>query len=206
MVIDNLAANPDEYVDLAASKVFAEVASYYPGLRSKAPLTYQRFVMEKLGGFLVEYFNLPGPSPRFTSCHFSLVTTAPADLSHPQRIPHVDSVDSDGLAYIHYLFRSDLGGTAFYRHRSTGFEVIDRARKEEYFRRVEEEKQSPASPGPAYINGDTSLYERIETLEGIFNRVLVYRRNSLHSGSLAPDFFPDRNPRSGRLSINGFIA
>ena len=42
--------------------------------------------------------------------------------------------------------------------------------------------------------------------EGVFNRMLVYRRNSLHSGSIAADFVPDPNPRTGRLSINGFLA
>jgi hypothetical protein len=34
----------------------------------------------------------------------------------------------------------------------------------------------------------------------------MYRRTTLHSGSLAPDFVPDPNPRTGRLSINAFLA
>jgi hypothetical protein len=37
------------------------------------------------------------------------------------------------------------------------------------------------------------------------NVVLVYRRNSLHSGCIDPAFVPDANPRTGRLSINSFI-
>jgi hypothetical protein len=35
--------------------------------------------------------------------------------------------------------------------------------------------------------------------------MLVYKRNSLHSGSIPPDFVPDPNPATGRLSINSFI-
>lgn len=31
------------------------------------------------------------------------------------------------------------------------------------------------------------------------------QRNSLHSGCIGTDFVPDRNPRSGRLSIDAFI-
>ena len=36
--------------------------------------------------------------------------------------------------------------------------------------------------------------------------MLIYRRNSLHSRGLARNFIPDLNPRTGRLSINGFLA
>jgi hypothetical protein len=56
-----------------------------------------------------------------------------------------------------------------------------------------------------YINGDTALFEQIARAEGVFNRMLVYRRNSLHSGSIDGAFMPDANPRTGRLSINSFI-
>ena len=50
-------------------------------------------------------------------------------------------------------------------------------------RMVEEEKLGPDSPPPGYINGDTPLYEQLSRQEGVFNRLLVYRRNSLHSGA-----------------------
>jgi hypothetical protein len=46
---------------------------------------------------------------------------------------------------------------------------------------------------------------QIAQQEGMFNRMLIYRRNSLHSGCIARDFVPDGNPLSGRLSINAFI-
>ena len=36
VVIDNLVANPDDLVNVAASKQFGDVASYYPGVRAKA--------------------------------------------------------------------------------------------------------------------------------------------------------------------------
>ena len=58
-------------------------------------------------------------------CDYSLVSTPAQELAPPQRIPHVDSLAKSGLATIHYLFKANLGGTAFYRHRRTGFESID---------------------------------------------------------------------------------
>lgn len=206
LVIDNLVADPDELVNLATSKAFRDVPNYFPGVRSKVPLSYQQFIIDKLRGLLVENFNLPSGTVRFTACHYSLITIPPARLSYPQRIPHVDSVVDNELAFIHYLFRADLGGTAFYRHRKTGFEYINFDRRPEYLRHIEEESLGPDYPPAAYINGDTPLYEQISAQEGVFNRALIYRRNSLHSGSLAQNFVPDLNPRTGRLSINGFLA
>jgi hypothetical protein len=83
---------------------------------------------------------------------------------------------------------------------------VDEARKSQYLRQTEEEKNGQHSPPSEYINGDTALYEEVGRQEGVFNRMLVYRRNSLHSGAIARDFIVDTNPRTGRLSINGFLA
>lgn len=207
VVIDNLIANPEELVDLAASKLFSDVATYYPGIRAKVPLTYQRFIIEQLRDVFAGYFGLSAAAVRFTNCHFSLVTTPPEKLAYLQRIPHIDSTSGGELAFIHYLFKKpDLGGTAFYRHRATGYEYIDLARQDEYWRIVDEESKGPNSAVAGYVNGDTPLYEQVGRQDGVFNRMLVYRRNSLHSGSLTPDFVPDANPRTGRLSVNGFLA
>jgi len=205
IVIDNLVANADQLVDLAATRLFGDVTSYYPGVRSKAPLTYQRFIIDQLRDVFVGYFGL-GAGVRFTACHFSLVTTPPGKLDYLQRIPHVDSAFGNELAFIHYLFKSDFGGTAFYRHRATGYECIDVARQPGFRRIVDEEETGPTPPDAGYINGDTPLYERIDSQDGVFNRMLIYRRNSLHSSSLSRDFVPDLHPRTGRLSINGFLA
>lgn len=206
LVIDNAVADPDQLVEEAAHKIFGEVATYYPGLRAKAPLAYQQFVLSQFHEFFRDFFGLTGARLRFTSCHYSLVTKRPEELSHPQRIPHVDSVFGTEIAMIHYLFRGKLGGTAFYRHRKTGFEFIDLARRPQYFAEVEVESMGPDKPPAAYIDGDTALYEQTAYEEGIFNRMLIYRRNVLHSGSVGKGFVADANPRTGRLSINGFMA
>ncbi len=206
LVIDNLVSDAESLVDLAAKKMFGDVVTYYPGIRAKVPLTYQQFVLQQFGPLFVEYFGLGAARLRFTDCHFSLVTTPPEKLDYLQRIPHTDSYLGSQLAFIHYLFKADLGGTSFYRHRTTGFEFIDEARCLEYAARRDEAKDGADAPPAAYINGDTALYEEVCRQQGIFNRMLVYRRNSLHSACLAADFVPDANPRTGRLSVNGFLA
>jgi hypothetical protein len=205
-VIDNVVAEPAQLAALAAGKLFAGVTSYYPGIRSKAPLSYTQFVIAEFATLFATHFGLGGRTLRMTQCHFSLVTTPPEKLTYLQSIPHVDAYASDELAFVHYLFKRDLGGTAFYRHRRTGFEFVDFDRKQQFISLVEQERNGPDRPAPGYINGDTALYEQIGRQEGVFNRMVLYRRNTLHSGCIGPDFKPDPSPLTGRLSLNGFIA
>ena len=205
LVIDNFVADPDELVRIASGEKFSEQSRYYPGVRAPAPAAYRHLFGGRLQAVCREHFKLAGGEPSFPLCHYSIVTTPPGRLMIPQRIPHVDSLPSAGLASIHYLFKRNLGGTAFYRHRKTGFESIDESRNELYLRSLGDENLRPEAAGGGYINGDTNLFEQIERRDGIFNRMLIYRRNSLHSGCIDENFVPDPDPATGRLSINCFI-
>jgi hypothetical protein len=205
LVIDNFIADPQRLVRRAATRQFRSGGLNYPGIRSEAPLGYQQLFRDRLQRTLFDFFGLDGKSLAFSMCHYSLVTTPASQLKSLQRIPHIDSIDGQGLATVHYLFHTNLGGTAFYRHRATGFEFIDASRKEGYYRQIEEVVRAPDSLPAGYINADTKLFEQIENIPAVFNRILIYRRNSLHSGSIERDFVPDVNPTTGRLSINCFI-
>lgn len=204
LIVDNFVSAPEELMQAAVRKPFSPAASYFPGLRVKASLSYQE-LYSQLRSTLHEMFELEGPMLRFSMCHYSLVTTPPDQLALPQRIPHADSLARTGLAAIHYLFKADHGGTAFYRHRQTGYEYVDESRQKRYLECIRQELAGPDQPPPGYINGDTPLFERIAAADGLFNRLLIYRRNSLHSGSISKDFVPDPNPLTGRLSINSFM-
>ncbi|HEY0685013.1 MAG TPA: DUF6445 family protein [Steroidobacter sp.] len=205
LVIDNFVAEPDRLVSRAAKAPFASGGRYYPGIRAKAPPSYENFLATRLQPLLSQYFGINSASLRLSMCHFSLVTTPAAQLTLPQCLPHVDSFAPEGVATIHYLFKENLGGTAFYRHRATGYEYLDESRRPTYSRTLEAECSGPARPIGEYINGDTPIFEQVARAESVFNRMLVYRRNSLHSGSIDRAFIPDANPRTGRLSINSFV-
>jgi hypothetical protein len=205
VVIDSLVANADELVADAAVRTFSERSRYYPGIRAEAPLEYQQLILTQLRDVLLDCLDARSGSLRFSMCEYSLVTRPAHELSPPQRIPHVDSLGKQGLATIHYLFKSALGGTAFYRHRRTGFESLDASRNDIYVRCLQSETLQPHALGTGYINGDTELFQQIAKQDGVFNRMLIYRRNSLHSGCIERDFVPDANPTTGRLSINSFI-
>lgn len=205
LIFDNIVENPQGLVEAAARSRFAPLGHFFPGVRAPAPLVYQQFLQTHCMPLLEGHFFSDAPQFKFLMCHYSLVTTHPSQLSMIQRIPHFDSTESNGLASVHYLFKEDFGGTAFYRHRKTGFESVDESRKEQYLRSLEGENGGPNMPGPEYINGDTALYEQIMNVDAFFNRLIIYRRNSLHSGSIEKDFSPGPDLLSGRLSINTFI-
>ncbi len=205
LVIDNFVAEPEKLIQRASWRQFNIHSPNFPGIRSEGPLAYQNLFTQRLSSLLTEYFQLPRTAIRITACYYSLITTPAESLAPIQRIPHIDSVSATGLASVHYLFKGNLGGTAFYRHRKTGFEFVDESRRDIYYNAVEEEIAGPNAPSPGYIEGDTPLYERIGKQDGIFNRVLIYRRNSLHSGSIDRNFVPDPNPLTGRLSLNTFM-
>ncbi len=205
MVIDNALDSPEHLIALAAATPLTEGPGFFPGLRVAAPDAYAAFLINYFQDPVREYFGVEMNGCRFTMSHFSLVSRPPGQLNLLQRIPHFDSFDSNSLASVHYLFRGKLGGTSFYRHRKTGFEYIDAERRVPYFRSLESENGGDNMPERGYINGDTPLYERIWEEEGIFNRMVIYPKNSLHSASISADFRPDTNPLTGRLSVNCFF-
>lgn len=205
LVIDNVLADPDRMVRKAASRAFEKMPTMFPGIRAPAPPSYQNFLEAILRPLLRDTFGLEPGRFMYPMCHFSLVTQARESLHVLQRLPHIDSVSRNGLATVHYLFRGDWGGTDFYRHRHSGFEYVDESRHATYFDRLAQESRDEADVGSGYIDGDTSLFERIAGVEGVFNRLIVYRRNSLHSGKVGNDKPLPADPMTGRLSINSFI-
>lgn len=206
LVIDQAVADPDRLVRKAARGHFTPQGALFPGLRIRAPLSYEVFLERLLRPLLEPHFGLPARSRlAFPMCHYSLVTTPPERLNVLQKVPHVDSVQDNGLATVHYLFRGGWGGTAFYRHRATGFERVDEARSSGYFDLLKQEAGRADATGPGYINGDSPLFERVDSVDGVYNRMVVYRRNSLHSGNIESDRVPPADVQAGRLSINSFI-
>lgn len=205
LVVDNFVDSAEQLAENATNKTFVPSDRFYPGIRSEVPEVYRKLFIVNLSRLVLDFFQIEGSQLAYSMCHYSLVTRPAKDLRLLQRIPHFDSLAHNGLATIHYLFKKPLGGTAFYRHRKTGFEYIDESRKQEYFQSLEAENDGPNMPEAAYINGDTPLFEQIASQEGVFNRMLIYKRNSLHSGCIPDNFIPDANPATGRLSINSFI-
>ncbi len=207
LVVDNFIQQIDQLVEFGKILKYSQNSPNYPGVRAATPKEYQQLILQALQPTLVNFFNLPNCQLVFPVSHYSVLTTAPANLSLLQKIPHFDSIESNGLAAVHYLFKEDLGGTAFYRHRQTGYEVINQARHSKYMSSLKSENSVHNMPtrSDGYINHDTALFEKVSEQAAKYNRIIFYRRNSLHSGAIPSDMFQNNTPKGVRLTISNFI-
>lgn len=98
-----------------------------------------------------------------------------------------------------------MGGTAFYRQRATSFETLDSERYPKFEAALRADVAEHGLPPPAYIAGDTPLYERIASYEARPNRALIYRSTALHCAEISPGTPLPPDPRQGRLTINSFL-
>jgi hypothetical protein len=174
----------------------------YPGVRAPAPVSYLGVLRKGLSRAISSAYALPDLELRSAISYLCVVTTAPRDLRPVQCVPHIDGAAPNGFSSVHYLCSPDHSGTSLYRHRRTGYEVVPEFRQERYRTLLEQElRDKPISAG-AYINGDTSLFERIASTEVAFNRLVLYPSNALHSADIGADFAFDPDPRKGRFSVN----
>jgi hypothetical protein len=204
VVVDDFTGAVDEVVELAAAMAPFPSSSgtYYPGLRrpiaaGNAAYGYVERLLEAAGPFIGGGFDVD--TFELLEASFSMVTSAPAMLDPAQRAPHFDSTDPDYLALLHYL--SHTPGTAFFRQRATGIELVDDRNVDRFVataRRVNDDLSG-------YTFGSNQHYEQIGKIEGVRDRLAIYRGSMLHSGIIPPDMVFSADPRLGRLTANIFI-
>ena len=204
-IIDNFADEPDRLIASACEAHFEQIGEFYPGPRARAPAVYMTGVASIVAPVVSALFGV-GDSLRLDRALFSIATTPPKDLTLAQRLPHIDSVNERAIAIIHYLSKNEFGGTAFYRHRATGFESVSEARHARYLDQLKSDILKFGEPSPAYIAGDTPLFEQIGRVEAKFNRAVIYRSNQLHCAILPNDALLPVAPREGRLTIASFLT
>ena len=207
MQFDGLLRNPGALVAIAARSSYVPLygpKGGYPGVQTPAPLDYIRAVVKALEPALREVFDLGEVTLAGANCGLSLITLKPNELVAGQRSPHIDTTDPLQFALLHYLCPAEFGGTAFYRHRRTGFETITPERLKPYVAVRASEVQE--SSGHGYILGDTAQYEQTASVEAAFNRMIIYRSHLLHSAQIAPGAPLSADPRRGRLTANIFLT
>jgi hypothetical protein len=203
VIIDGFAPDPHALREDAAMLAYAPMGVHYPGIRAAVPQAVARRVAGVIAPLARETF--AAASLDIADAFTSLVTTDPADLTPIQRLPHFDGVEPERLALLHYLSPDAPGGTAFFRHRSTGFETVTAARLPDYRDALEAELARDGMPSPAYIEGDTALFEQVLRIEGRFNRAILYRGNRLHCAWLPKGTPFAADPATGRLTMNLFL-
>ncbi len=204
VIIDAALQTPQALVELALQSPFSEPpGGFYPGLNAPLPRDYVVSLAEALRPLLAQAFGLSANAPVDLSGYFGLATRPAEVLTPVQMLPHHDSTNPMQLAVIHYLAAGPQGGTGFYRQDATGFESVDGGRQPAYT--AECARQIGDTPGVTrHICPHTAGYTLIDSADAVFNRLLVYRTTSLHSGLLETSTLTD-NPATGRLTANIFI-
>jgi hypothetical protein len=199
-VVDGFSADPDALRHAASATVFGPPVHHYPGLRAPLPTGYLDQQLPVIAAAL-------GRS-RITvvDASFSMVTTPPAALTVRQRVPHCDAFTADRIALVHFLSPQDGDGTAFFRHRSTGFELVNERRAPIFFDQLEAEMRLGGVPEPAYVAESTPLFERIALAEARYDRALLYPGWLLHSGAISPGASLSADPAIGRLTVTAFLT
>ncbi len=204
VVVDNFAPNPERWRAAAVQADYQLLGDYYPGRRAHAPQAY----FEEVGPLLGAIFrNAFGCSAQMSveRALYSIVSTPPERLRLAQRVPHIDNSEPDRFAMVHYLSHQDFGGTAFYRHKATGFEAITPDRHRAFLDRLELEFADCGAPEAGYIEGDTPLFAQIGSIEHAYNRAVIYAGNLLHCSATRNDtHYPD-DAETGRLTIAAFM-
>jgi hypothetical protein len=207
IVIDDYLSMPEALVEFAASSArFGVPKNWYPGLRAE-PLP-QPYVIESIRALhrlVGETFGLPVEGNLDANTYFGLANLPPGALSPLQRLPHFDSANPRQIAVLHYLCGAEHGGTAFYRHRATGFEAIGVDRQKAYYAALDGEMKT-WQPPPRYMSGDDALFEEVARFEAKFNRLLIYPSRVLHSANVNAEAGLSADPRAGRLTANIFLA
>ena len=208
LIIDGVLRHPEALVDYAATEVAFAPAwredDGFPGLRAPAPLNFIRSVVLAVSDLVVSTFDLGAVKLGRAECNLSIVSMRPDDLAPKQRIPHVDTSDPLQFAYLLYLGAPRFGGTAFYRHRSTGFEAITPERWDEW--QAVRTRELAEAPPAGYIAGDTAHYAQTGAVDAVYNRLVIYRSRLLHAGLIPPGIALPTSPREGRLTANIFVA
>ncbi len=204
VVIDGFAADAAALRTAAAALTFAPDGTHYPGVKAAVPSAYFADVAPTVGIVLRDVFGFAEPAG-VIAAWYQLVTTPPAALTLMQRLPHVDALRPRQIALVHFLGHENRGGTAFYRHRATGFETLDEARAPAFRTRLAAEVAATPPPN-AYIDDGAPWFERIAAVAPAFNRALVYRSALLHCGLIPTGAVLSADPLVGRLTVGAFLG
>jgi hypothetical protein len=206
-VADDVLLRPRQLAEFGLGLKFVEDDSnLYPGVRARVPAEFSRPFHRWLNRMLHGTGVLQGSSYVVDDASFfSIVDKNRANLLPLQRIPHYDSADPRVFAAVIYLFDRANSGTSFYRHRTTGYEVIGDDNKDNYKAALNRNMKNLGPPAREYTNGSNAMFERMHSVDSAFNRIVIYSGNVLHAADIDGNLFNGDDNGRWRLTISSLI-
>jgi hypothetical protein len=206
VIIDDYLSDPHKFrTGVWADHRFERANTFYPGVISGMNSSVSAVMIAALRIVLDQVFGLPRDCSLGWSGMYAIASIPPERLARRQTIPHADDISLFQVASVLYLFEEDMGGTAFYRQRRTGFERIIEDRRAVYEKCVDEECSARERMQPNYVGTMDRDYECVGSVPSKFNRMILYPSNLLHSG-LVDQRAIARPLHQGRLTANLFIG
>ena len=200
VVIDDFHPNFAGLRQQTKTATFAKHNQFYPGVQAPADPSHLQPVSGVLTEIFKTVFGVKG-GVRLLQCAYSVVTTPDGKLAPIQRLPHVDTYDIGRIALLHYFSGAEQGGTAFYRHKATGLELLTDKTYSDYEASVKTE----GTPKPGYMRGSDDRFDMTLKIDAAPNRAILYRSALLHSGFIPSSSNLPTDPFHGRLTLNTFF-
>lgn len=210
LVVDELLLNPQVLIELAVmwrAHFQAPGNSAYPGLELWMP--------PAVSGLLDDWFRaharaaLGGRRSLRIDCRLSMVTL-PADALQPRQwFCHRDDPGHDPrtmrAASVLYLFHdASFGGTSLYRPTRPMDEIERMVQDAGHLDAATFTQRWQVPAG--YMDGGNAYFERVLQVPARFNRAVFYDGGVFHCSDNGPAGALPDNPRTGRLTLNGFFS
>jgi hypothetical protein len=208
-VVDDALLEPERYVEWAAvnADAFRPVDfNAYPGTYVLLP----DLIDEALRHYFTVHMRGRFDARRLEQmhCRLSMVTLPPDALRPYQWLCHSDRYDLDAArsiqASVLYLFKdASLGGTSFYVPAKSADETRQLFRDSAELSGEAFAQRYGIQPG--YMHASNAYFTRIGSVPARWNRLIFYDGSLLHSGSIDAPEKLSGDPRTGRLTFNGFF-
>jgi hypothetical protein len=209
-VIDDALIEPERYVEWAAlnADAFRPVDfNAYPGNFLLMPGA----VDDALRDYFNQHMRSLFDARRLVrmQCRLSMVTLAPQTLRPYQWLCHSDRSGLDATqsiqASVLYLFKdASLGGTSFYVPSRSPAETAQLFADSSTLSNEAFTQRHGIEPG--YMHASNAYFERVGDIPARWNRLIFYDGSLLHSGSIRAPEKLTTDPRTGRLTVNGFFV
>lgn len=207
IIIDDYIEQPQALINYANTQCnFShDNQTQYPGIRAKLEKSLVVDYLQPLIKGLYSVYKIDNrlkPIPKDN--YFSLITTPESRLTKVQTMPHFDTNDPNLIAIIHYIGNGEHGGIGFFRHKETGYELIDHQHREKYLL-MSQKKLSTSFSDTHYCTEKNADFECYKSIKYKPNRLIVFPGYLLHSSLVNPESDINSDPLTGRLTANMFV-
>lgn len=176
LFIEDFYLDPDAVRAQALKAAYDLSIAFYPGRHASIVSSEARNVIEYLCRVLNALGDVTYTADAFIT-DFSIVTTRPGDLIANQAHPHTDPTPILGLVYLNPV---NPVGTSFYENTDLNLRSLRTEEDRVATSLVLMEKGEEHAPD-GYNVGASKLWHRYYTIEGVYNRLVVYPGNFFHA-------------------------